>query len=307
MKLICPSLSLIIAASVLTAAPEKNAQTLAVMTGKPSGNILATGSRRVILMNQKGKVLWQHKGSNVSDCWMLPNGHILFSDNQVTEVDPKTDKVVFSYQSPIKKGGGVFGCQPLKNGNILAGENSTGKILELTREGKIAFELQLPLYKPGNHQNLRMVRKLDNGNYLVCHSGKHLVREYTPKGKIVFEVKVPNVAYSAIRLDNGNTLVGHINQITEFDPMGKVVWQFSDNEINGLKIGSMCGIHVQANGNLAIGVYSAYKKGGEVALFEITRDKKIVWKYSNPKSDKSMMSLQMLDSKSQPLPGNLLR
>jgi len=307
MKLIFYSLALIITASVLTAAPKTNSLEHAIMTGNPSGNILATGSRRVILMNPEGKVLWQHKGSNVSDCWMLPNGHILFSDNQITEIDPKSDKVVFSYQSPIKKGGGVFGCQPLKNGNILAGENSTGKILELTREGKVDFELQLPLYKPGNHQNLRMVRKLDNGNYLVCHSGKHLVREYTPKGKVVFEVKVGNIAYSAIRLDNGNTLVGHMNQITEFDPKGEIVWQFSDKEIDGLKIGSMCGIHVQANGNLAIGVYSAYKKGGEAALFEITRDKKIVWKYSNPKSDNSMMSLQILDSKSKPLPGKLLR
>ncbi|MBT8037641.1 MAG: hypothetical protein KJO21_08865 [Verrucomicrobiae bacterium] len=51
-----------------------------------------------------------------------------------------------------------------------------------------------------------MVRKLNNGSYLVCQSGKHLVREYSPTGKIVFKVKVGNIAFSAIRLDNGNTL-----------------------------------------------------------------------------------------------------
>ena len=302
------TLVLVLSATFSNAASEKSEkQTPPVLTGKLSGNILATGTRRVILLNPQGEVLWQHKGQNVSDCWMLKNGHVLFSDNQVTEVDPASGKVVFSYQPKVKKGGGVFGCQPLKNGNILVGENSTGKLLELSRDGKIAFELQLPLYKAGSHHNLRMVRKLSNGNYLVCHSGKRIVREYTPEGKVVFEVKVGNIAYSAIRLENGNTLVGHINQISEFDPQGKIVWQFSDTDIPGLKINSMCGMHVQDNGNLAVGVYSAYKKGGQVGLFEITRDKKLVWKYSRPKSDGSMMSLQMLDSESRPLPGALLR
>lgn len=301
-------LALILSATFSMAALEKSEkQTSPVFTGKPSGNILATGSRRVILLNPEGEVLWQHKGQNVSDCWMLQNGHVLFADNQVTEVDPASGKVVFSYQPKVKKGGGVFGCQPLKNGNILVGENSTGKILELSRDGKIAFELQLPLYQAGNHQNLRMVRKLSNGNYLVCHSGKHIVREYTADGKVVFEVKVGNIAFSAIRLKNGNTLVGHIDQISEFDPQGKLVWQFSNTDIPGLKINSMCGIHIQTNGNIAVGVYSAYKKGGQVGLFEITRDKTLIWKYSHPKSDGSMMSLQMLDSQSRPLPGHPLR
>lgn len=279
----------------------------AIMTGKPSGKILATGSQKVMIMDEMGKVLWKRKGANVSDCWMLNNGNVLYSDNSVTLVDPKTDKIHFSYTSSVKKGGGVFGCQPLANGNILVGENSTGKILELSRDGKVAFELQLPLYKPGNHHNLRMVRKLENKNYLVCHSGNHLVREYTPQGEVTFEAKVDNIAFSAVRLDNGNTLVGQINHITEFNTDGKIVWQFSSDDIQGLKINSMCGIHVQANGNIAVGVYSAYKGGGQVGLFEISRDKKIVWKYANPKSDKSMMSIQVLTSDGKPLPGKQLR
>ena len=48
-----------------------------VMTGQPSGNILATGSRRVMIMDPKGVVLWQHRGDNVSDCWMRKNGNVL--------------------------------------------------------------------------------------------------------------------------------------------------------------------------------------------------------------------------------------
>jgi len=152
-----------------------------------------------------------------------------------------------------------------------------------------------------------MVRKLEHGNYLVCHSGKHLVREYTPKGEVVFEVKVGNVAFSASRLANGNTLVGHIDQITEFSTTGKIVWKFTNTDIPGLSIGAICGVHSLENGNLAVGVYAAYNKGGEAGLFEITREKKLVWCYSNPKSDRSMMSIQMLDKEGKLLPGKTVR
>ena len=155
------------------------------------------------------------------------------------------------------------------------------------------------------------MRKLDNGNYLVCHSGAHIVREYTPKGKIVFEVEVDNVAFSALRLKNGNTLVSSLDNITEFDPKGKAVWNFANTDIDDLNIGFMCGMQVLPNGNYAIGVYGAYKKDkksgktGQVGLMEITRDKKLAWYYSNPKADKSMMSVQLLDAKGRALPDTL--
>jgi hypothetical protein len=66
-------------------------------------------------------------------------------------------------------------------------------------------------------------------------------------------------------------------------------------------------MHVLPNGNIAVGVYGAYKDGGQAGLFEITRDKKLVWYYSNPTADKSMMSIQLLDAKGRALPGDTLR
>ena len=35
-----------------------------------------------------------------------------------------------------------------------------------------------------------------------------VVREYTPEGKVVWEAKTPNMPFTAIRLDDGNTLIG---------------------------------------------------------------------------------------------------
>jgi len=277
--------------------------------GTLNGQVLATGSGRVLLLDKTGKTIWQRKGQNCSDIWMLKNGNILFADNNVIEVDPKTNKVVWTYRPKQQKGGGTFSCQRLENGNTVVGENSAGRIVEVDPKGKIVFELKLPFCQPGSHNNLRMVRKLKNGNYLVCYKAKALVREYTPKGKVVFEVKVSKIAFSAVRLPNGNTVVGHIECVTEFDPKGKQVWQFNKKELAGVKIGAICGIHVLPNGNIAMGVYGVVRAKDGAGVFEITRDKKLVWRFVDPSKNgpRHMMGVQVLDEKGKPLPGPALR
>nr|MBC8372500.1 PQQ-binding-like beta-propeller repeat protein [Planctomycetota bacterium] len=166
--------------------------------GTLKGQVLATGTGRMLLLDNTGKILWKHKGGNCSDIWMLKNGNILLADNNVVEVDPKSDKVVWSYKPAMQKGGGTFACQRLKNGNTMVGENSAGRIVEVDPKGKIVFELKLPECQPGSHNNLRHVRKLANGNYLVAYKAKAMVREYTPAGKVVFEVKTKPIAFSAV-------------------------------------------------------------------------------------------------------------
>ena len=246
----------------------------------------------------------------MTDCWMQEDGNVVFADGKtVTEVNPKTGNTVFVYRPAlppdVKVGDGSFSCQPLEDGRVLVSENSTGRVLEVDRQGKIVFESKVEPYKVGSHHNHRYVRKIKNGNYLVCHSGAGKVREYNPQGEIVFEVSAGPIAFSAVRLDNGNTLVGHLDNITEFDPAGKPVWTFSSKDIDGLEIRAMCGVHALPNGNIAIGVYGAYKNGGQVGLLEITRDKQIVWYYSNPSADGAMMSIQMLDAEGRPSPDTL--
>ena len=288
-------------------AEESASQPRKTVFGEIEGQVLSTGSRRVRLMDPKGNILWQFKGANVHDCWMLPNGHVLVADGVVREIDPATDEVVFQYRPRITKGGGVYACQRLQNGLTVVGENSTGRILEVDRHGRIVFELKVQPYKPGDHHNMRMVRKLKNGHYLVCHSREHRVREYTPQGKIVFDVEVSNIAFSAVRLANGHTLVGQIDFITEFDAQGNQVWQFSNKQFEGLHINAICGLHVLPSGNIVVGVYAAYKDGQGAGMFEITRDKTLVWHYADPSADRNIMGVQLLDAKGRPLPGDTLR
>jgi len=295
--------------SILSAGLAEASTTTAPKTvfGELSGQVLSTGSRRVRLMDPNGHILWQYKGTNVHDCWMLDNGHVLFADGVVTEINPRTDEIVFQYRPQVTKGGGAYACQRLDNGLTLIGENSTGRILEVDSEGRIQFEMKVLPYTPGDHHNLRMVRKLKNGHYLVCHSGEHRVREYTAKGNIVFDVPVSNIAFSAVRLKNGHTLVGQIDCITEFDATGDIVWQFSNNAIEGLFINAICGLHALPNGHIVVGVYATYKDGKGTGMFEVTRDKTLVWRYTDPSADGTIMGVQLLDARGRPLPGDALR
>jgi outer membrane protein assembly factor BamB len=240
---------------------------------------------------------------------MLKNGNVLLADNNVVEINPKKNKIVWSYKPAMQKGGGTFSCQRLANGNTMVGENSAGRIVEVDPKGKIVFELKLPLCQPGSHNNLRHVRKLPNGNYLVAYKAKAMVREYTPTGKVVFEVATKPIAFSAVRLPNGNTVVGHINSVTEFDPKGKEVWRFDKKDIKDVKIGMICGIHILPNGNVAMGVYGATRGKNGAGLLEVNREKKVVWRYAGPEKggDRHMMALQILDEKGKPLPGPALR
>ena len=297
-----------IAWSVISApGPVAGAEEL--IKGSLDGQVLTTGSGKVLLLDQTGKTLWQHKGGNCSDVWMLANGNVLLADNNVLEINPKTDKVVWQYKPAQQKGGGAFTCQRLANGHTMVGENSAGRIVEVDTDGKIVFELKLPFCQPGSHNNLRMVRKLDNGNYLVCYKDKAMVREYTPKGEVVFEVKVTQVAYSAVRLPNGNTMVGHIEAVTEFDPAGKVVWQFHVKDLPGITLGMICGIHVLPGGNVVVGFYRVAMGPDGAGLIEVTREKKLVWRYISmlKGGQRHTMGVQKLDKTGKPLPGKALR
>ena len=127
------------------------------ITGEFNGQLVAAGSGRILLLDKTGKVLWQHTGGNCSDIWMLENGNVLHADNNVAEINPKTDETVWSYRPEMQESGGTFSCQRLKNGNTLVGENSSGRLVEVDKAGKIVFELKLPLCIPGDHDNLRIV------------------------------------------------------------------------------------------------------------------------------------------------------
>lgn len=278
------------------------------IVGDPAGRILAAGDQRVMLLSPTGGILWEYPTKLTHDIWMLPSGNVLFADGEtVTEVTPEK-KVIFQYRPAQQKGGGAYACQPLPDGKTLVGENSTGRVLEVGADGRIAFSLQTSPFKFGDHQNLRMARKLPNGHYLVCHSGARLVKEYDVSGKATWEVKVKGpLAFAAIRTPEGTTLVSSLDEVTEFDSSGGIVWECAVQDLSGAAVRNVTGIHRLSNGNLVAGCYRAYRDGRGCGLLEFSREKKVIWHYTDPTADNTMMAVQMLTWAGTPLPGPCLR
>jgi hypothetical protein len=88
-------------------------------------------------------------------------------------------------------------------------------------------------------------------------------------------------------------MISSLDQITEVATDSKTVWEFKKSELPDLSIRAMTGFQILRNDNLVIGCYDAYDKEGKgVGMFEITRDKKLVWAYQK-RTDRNMMGVEM--------------
>ena len=210
--------------------------------------------------------------------------------------DPIADasgKRVWRYDSPEKTGGGVYSCQRLPNGNTLIGENSTGRVFELTPQGEQLKVIQVPLNAKDRHQTLRMVRRLPNGDTLVCRSGAGIVEIYGPDLRKKWSQQVPGLAFAAVPDPAGNIYIASLDRIQLWSPKHELLWEFVGAE-SGLPIKNMTGLHLLPSGNLVVGCY-AYGKGG-VGAFEINPRKTILWRYAAPNRNRdSHMAVQLLD------------
>lgn len=133
---------------------------------------------------------------------------------------------------------------------------------------------------------------LPNGNYIAPHLLDFAVKEYDPKtGKVVREFPTDDRGrdrkdwpFTAIRLKNGNTVIGCTvgNRVIEIDEQGKIVWSVTNGDLGEKLIADACGVQRLPNGNTIISSYRA--KGDSVKLFEVTPDKKVVWRFNGKKA-----------------------
>ena len=277
----------------------------AAVEEKITHSFLATGPATYIVGGD-GKIVWEYPRAS-RDGWVLPNGNVLLAlageGGGVVEVT-RDKKVVLEYQGTQKE---VDTVQRLRNGNTLLSEaGPRPRLLELDSSGKVVKEVPLTSQLGDTHMQQRMSRKLRNGNYLVPHLLDRVVKEYTPEGKVVWEVKTPHMPFTAIRLQNGNTLIGctHGNLVIEVDPKGETVWRVDNDDLPGRPLNDTCGVQRLPNGNTVITSY--HVKANETKLTEITRDKKIVWTYTDDKPH-GIHHFQILDTNGKPLEGRPLR
>ncbi|OWK34558.1 hypothetical protein [Fimbriiglobus ruber] len=272
-------------------------------------SFLATGGQTYI-HNGDGTTSWTYPHST-RDGWVLPNGNVLlalsksqkYPGGAAVEVT-KDGKIVFEFKGTQSE---VNTVQAVDGDKILLTEAGLKpRLLEVNRKGEIVVDVPLTAQTKDQHLQTRMARKLANGNYLVPQLLDRVVREYTPAGKIVWEAKTPHMPFTAIRLENGNTLIGCTwgNFVIEVDKDGKTVWQVTNDDLPGKPINDACGVQRLPNGNTVI--TSQHAGGNDVKLTEVTRDKKIVWTYRDPKTP-SIHHFQILDTNGKALEGPPLK
>ena len=268
-----------------------------------------------MIVGEDGQVQWR-VNLPASDGWVLPNGNVLlalyptkgFPNGGVVEVDRKTKEHVFEYQGQQKE---ISTAQPLPDGKFLVAElGPSPRAMVIDRRGNLYSSIPLQCQTNNFHMQTRMLRALPNGNYIAPHLLDFAVNEYEPKkGKVVRSFATDERGrdkrdwpFTAIRLADGNTLISctNGNRIIEVDAAGKIVWSVTNDDIGEPLFNDACGAQRLPNGNTVISSYHA--KGDQVKLFEVTRDKKVVWRFAGMPA--GFHHFQILTTNGKPLEQN---
>jgi len=265
---------------------------------------------KVFVVDAAGKVEWSYDAPHANDIWVFANGNLLFNTGHGCKEVTRGGKVVFSYESASE----VYACQRLSNGNTFVGECNAGRLLEVDPAGRIVHQVRLlPEGQDGGSAYMRNARRLPNGHYLVAHYGLEVVREYDQDGKVVWQVASPGGPHSAVRLPNGHTLIASADRddaparVFEVTPDGRTVWEVRGDELPGISLKFMAGLHRLPNGNTVMANWLGHGKL-DVApqLIEVTPDKRVVWTFSDYQTMKTISSVQLLDVAGDALEGTAL-
>lgn len=271
-------------------------------------------TRKLAIIAPDGSVEWETKVGAIHDAWVLPDGNILYQQGWTKIIEVTPDKrTVWEYDSATMNGNEgkrveVHAFQRLADGSTMIAESGPARIIEVDKAGKILREVKLKVNNPNAHSDTRLVRKIANGHYLVAHESDGYVREYDATGRIVWDYEVPlfgksrkgghgpeafgNSLFSAIRLDNGNTLIGGGNGhcLLEVTPQKEIVWKLEQNDLPGITLAWVTRVERLANGNTRFGNCHAGPENPQ--FIEVTKEKKVVWTFKDFKNFGNSMPVQ---------------
>jgi hypothetical protein len=254
------------------------------------------GAKRVFKISRAGEIEWEYPADQCTDAWLLDNGHVLMSftgDKRGAREVTADKKVVWEYTTDSE----VWGCQRLANGNTLVAECTANRLIEIDPQGQIVKVVPVKATDNG-HMGMRHARQLANGHYLACFLDDKVVREYDGSGKMIRRISVPDLAFSAIRLSNGNTVIGYRGGVIEVDPEDRVVWHLTQADVPEVKLYWVCCVQRLDNGNTVVGNWFIHNRHTDsTPFFEVTPEKKVVWRSAMHERTVDPASIQILDVK----------
>jgi len=260
-----------------------------------------------------GRVVWSasiplhpRPGANqeFDDATLLPNGNIIFSRmSGAGEISPDK-RLVWDYTAP--PGTEIHSIQAVGADRVLIMRNGNPAqaMIINTSTGVTEKVIPIPTTVTGTHGQFRHIRMTRAGTLLVPHLGEGKVVEYDLDGKALWSVPAKS-PWSAIRLENGNTLIAGdwSGYVRDVDPRGGTVWEFTQADVPGIRLFNLQTANRLANGNTVITNWCAGYKNMEdwphtVQVLEVTPDKRVVWalrSWADPGDLGPASSIQLLD------------
>jgi outer membrane protein assembly factor BamB len=278
----------------------------AVQTGPGRRVIAADDSTRTLAaIGPDGRVEWQLPCGRIHDLQLLPDGHLLYQDGWTRIVELDNDrKPIWQYDAktngnadrPVE----VHAFQRLPDGTTMIVESGPARILEVDRGGTVVRQISLTVDSPSTHSDSRNARKTPAGTYLVAHEKDGMVREYDATGKVVWEFDVPlfekprkgghgpesfgDQVYSAVRLENGNTLIGTGNghSVLEVTPAKEIFWRLDQHDLPGVTLAWVTQVRRLPNGNTLL--VNCHAGPTNPQIIEVTPDKQVAWTFKDFKT-----------------------
>jgi len=257
------------------------------------------GGNRLIEVSPDGKLAWEHKPPSVCVMFqILPNQHLLYayggSPTGVQEID-RDQKIVWNYVSHCPQ---VMTCERLPSGNTLVAEQGPSRAVEVNPGGEMVSSVKLPTTEKAFHRQVRQIHRLSNGHILAAIEAEGAAREVDASGKIVWEMTGLADVFEALRLDSGNTLLacGTQRRVIEVTPSRQVVWELTSQDVPELNLTWITSLQVLRNGNFVIGNFLRGSEGKGAHAFEITRGKKVVWKFADHEMVRTATMVRVMDA-----------
>jgi len=270
-------------------------------------DLLAAALGNGVVFISKGEVVKKLATPGATqDAWQLKDGSVLAAGMKGVWKYDRDGKIIFKYQPDVKGKYEIHSCMPLPDGKTLVSIGGTKQLVELDPAGKPTKTVTVEGLKSNNaHMQMRNCRKCKNGDYVVVASGEERVLVVRPDGKTKRDIdmkKLPeglktNKVHGMTVLKNGNLLIGtgYGSCLVEMDGDDKIVWQLTAKDVPEIGLKYLSGIQRLANGNTVI---SAYKS--KYCLFEVTPEKKVVWKIPGGGKIGKPTHVQVLSEKGDP-------